>query len=727
MLKYKDMWRNTLLRFYRDSLVQNSLYPMLGTAVMAGLGFFFWLFATRLFTDEQVGLAATLISAMSMLSALSLVGIDTTTIRFLAKEERKNESITTGLIVVGFAALVLSGLFVVLVGVISPELAFIQHTTLMVWGFMIFSIMTALNIYTDAIFLAYRTTKFTFIIDTTFSILKVALPFAFVAWGAYGIFLAAAIAQGVGFVLSVIVLAWRIEYRPTWAIDTNFLIKTWRYSTGNYIADALNFLPTTLLPLIIVHVLGAAQSAYYYVVFMIVSLLYVIPTSTTRALFAEGSFDEAGIPTLIRRALRTTALIQVPAMLVLLVGGSSILSLFGAEYAQAGSGFLSIMTLASIPVAVFALYGSLFRLTHAVGALIVRNLVFVTSTLVLVYVLLPLGLVGVGLAYGAGTALASILSHLMYRAQVHAPSRPAFVGRTPAPRTFANLPRRIRARYRERILWPFTTYLIARRTYLAYLFRNGFRRKTILCYPDLPQWYHILYKICPHIGFRITNNPNTPADIYMRFEDTTVGVAYPALTNLATKHPVLNLHCIDISKAHVEEVFNEVFGYGMVVDPRTHTGVCVRKSNENAVHDGTIITAPCEPKAGYIYQTFINTACDGTRPMDLRIPIFQDKIPFILKRYKSTDDIFDITLEVEFADVDSVLTDKEKKLVIEFARRMGLDYGEMDALRNCDDGRLYIVDVNNTPGGPVGPLYGNRPLLARWYAELIMATREAFV
>lgn len=31
---------------------------------------------------------------------------------------------------------------------------------------------------------------------------------------------------------------------------------------------------------------------------------------------------------------------------------------------------------------------------------------------------------------------------------------------------------------------------------------------------------------------------------------------------------------------------------------------------------------------------------------------------------------------------------------------MGLDWGELDILRNKDDGRAYIVDVNNTPAGP---------------------------
>jgi hypothetical protein len=43
---------------------------------------------------------------------------------------------------------------------------------------------------------------------------------------------------------------------------------------------------------------------------------------------------------------------------------------------------------------------------------------------------------------------------------------------------------------------------------------------------------------------------------------------------------------------------------------------------------------------------------------------------------------------------------------------MGLDYGELDVLRDADDGRLYVVDVNTTPFGPV-----NRRLDDSWWFD----------
>lgn len=38
--------------------------------------------------------------------------------------------------------------------------------------------------------------------------------------------------------------------------------------------------------------------------------------------------------------------------------------------------------------------------------------------------------------------------------------------------------------------------------------------------------------------------------------------------------------------------------------------------------------------------------------------------------------------------------------ILNFCKEIGLDYGELDILRDKDDKKIYIVDVNNTPWGP---------------------------
>jgi hypothetical protein len=40
------------------------------------------------------------------------------------------------------------------------------------------------------------------------------------------------------------------------------------------------------------------------------------------------------------------------------------------------------------------------------------------------------------------------------------------------------------------------------------------------------------------------------------------------------------------------------------------------------------------------------------------------------------------------------------KNLIRFCREFGLDYGELEVLRDGENGFLYVLDANNTPTGP---------------------------
>src|SRR4051812_24410159 len=114
----------------------------------------------------------------------------------------------------------------------------------------------------------------------------------------------------------------------------------------------------------------------------------------------------------------------------------------------------------------------------------------------------------------------------------------------------------------------------------------------MLFYPEKPRPLHIMSKICHLLGIKITSNPAIPADLYMQFEDATFRHEDDVLAKLKQEHEFINARCNDISKEHVDRVFSKVFGYDMAVDPRKFNGLCVQKSNVNAVHDGKIVDCP---------------------------------------------------------------------------------------------------------------------------------------
>jgi hypothetical protein len=50
--------------------------------------------------------------------------------------------------------------------------------------------------------------------------------------------------------------------------------------------------------------------------------------------------------------------------------------------------------------------------------------------------------------------------------------------------------------------------------------------------------------------------------------------------------------------------------------------------------------------------------------------------------------------------IEDAFSGEERAKIAEFARRLGLDWGGLDVLRDRADGRIYIVDANKTDMGP---------------------------
>jgi hypothetical protein len=237
--------------------------------------------------------------------------------------------------------------------------------------------------------------------------------------------------------------------------------------------------------------------------------------------------------------------------------------------------------------------------------------------------------------------------------------------------------------------------------YFIQRFDRNTTRRTVLFYPDKPTYSHVLYKVCNILGCAITSSTRSHPDLVVAFEDITKRRDSPILNEIAADRYVVNKYCDDISKMKVEEVFAEVFGYGTFVDPETYQGLCVIKSNENARHDGEVVQCPSGgTRSDVVYQKLINNAV-GDEVLDVRVPIVGGKIPFVYLKHRSLSSRFsNVNARVTIRSTDSVFTNNEETKILKFAEKMGLDCGELDVLRDLDDGKIYIVDVNSTPDGP---------------------------
>jgi hypothetical protein len=240
--------------------------------------------------------------------------------------------------------------------------------------------------------------------------------------------------------------------------------------------------------------------------------------------------------------------------------------------------------------------------------------------------------------------------------------------------------------------------------------RRG-RLASAVVYPHEVFPRYTIWKTCMLLGLRITPARNTTGDVCMYWEDSTV-CAPPAETQ-----GILNARCTDISKDVVERRFAEVFGYPLAIDPVTHTGPYVRKSRLNAAHNGTVrVGSPDVSEVDTVYERLIDNSTDeGWQIVDLRTAIVGKQIPVVFLLYRSITDRFGTdSLSCHLISADEVFSEIEQRHIMELAQAMGLDYGELDILRDSADGRIYVVDVNKTPVGPPGPLQLGERHRAMW-------------
>lgn len=211
--------------------------------------------------------------------------------------------------------------------------------------------------------------------------------------------------------------------------------------------------------------------------------------------------------------------------------------------------------------------------------------------------------------------------------------------------------------------------------------------------PGLPHHGSAISKLCAELGWKVSR--------YQGSGKATV-VFWPGSEEVFPKQPAgwINSRLVDINKDTVGAAFDRAFGYSYDVDPETATGSYVRKSIGNAKHDGTVLTEPSRPAPGYVYQRLIANVVDD-QAEDLRLVYMRGALDFLYVKQRPISARFkNKNSSVRMAETASLLSPEEIKAIGVMCDDLGMEYGEIDALRDRNDGRLYVVDMNRTPNGP---------------------------
>lgn len=401
--------KNIYTHFAGDSLYRNSIYLMLSSAIVAFFGFFFWMITARLYSPENVGIATTVISVTGLIGSFTLLGLNVGIIRFLPKAENKNEIINSSFTITAVISVLLSIIFLIGLNVFSPLLLILRENLFIASSFVIFVLAGSLNGIADSIFIAYRSAKYTFLKNIVFSIVKLIFPLLLVGFSAYGIYASVGIASVTAFILSTGLLIYNFKYKVKISLNLQAIKTIGSYSFGNYIAGFLGSFPTMILPVIVANKIGAAEAGYFYIALMIGGFLFIIPGATTQSLFAEGSHREDGMEEHIKKSIKITALLLLPATILVVLLGNYILLAFGKSYSTEAFRLLQLIAFSGVFVSINTILGTVLKVRNKIKELIGINAFSAVVIVLLSYLFTNLHLWGIGIAWIIGQGLTSII------------------------------------------------------------------------------------------------------------------------------------------------------------------------------------------------------------------------------------------------------------------------------------------------------------------------------
>ena len=404
-----------LLGYLKRPLYRNALYLMLNTATTYLSGFIFWIVVARFYSETEVGYGSAIISAVSLLSVLSIAGLNYSIIRFLPHTKHPHELINSGATFAGLLSLVAAAVFVVGIDFWSPALSFVKDNAIFFVVFLVATLISTLSQLVDSVFVAERRADLALYRSIIFALLRIPLPVAFIVFfHTFGVVTSWGIALGIALLIAVFVFVPRIiaGYKPKPTFDLSPVHDIRYYSGPSYLTSLIAQAPHMLLPLMVVNLLGTNSNAHFYIASMIAFSLSAISLSVSQSLFAEGSISPEDIRRKVISSLKFTFLLLVPAVVVLIVTAKWLLLAFGSSYAENAVSLMYLLGLASLPRGINYIYFSLLRVQNRLKELIIIQVVIAIAILIPSLLFMPVyGIIGIGYVWlGVHIMAATVLA-----------------------------------------------------------------------------------------------------------------------------------------------------------------------------------------------------------------------------------------------------------------------------------------------------------------------------
>ncbi|MEM3485437.1 MAG: hypothetical protein QXI12_07415 [Candidatus Methanomethyliaceae archaeon] len=419
-------------KVFFSRLYMNASYLILNSATTAIVGFVFWALVAWRFALFDVGIGSALIAASGLVSSLANLGFGNGLVRFVPEVRERTGDLINSAFTLTFATAAAGALIYIIGAVVwSPKLDFMRVEYLLATGFILTTGFSTVSGLLDSAFVAQRACRYIFWKNALVSVLKLPLPlFVFLRLGGFGIFVSAGLSTAVGVTVALYVFMKRayLDYRVKPGISRDLVRIVLPFSISNYLATLFNNATGFIFPLMVLSLRGAEESAYFYMAWMIASVISIVPTGVGTSLFAECSHCPENLNHHVKRALVLSLALLVPAVGVVFALAPLLLHFFGHGYASNGTAVLRWVLLANFPLAVASFYNTVNQVRKRLVYIIVQA--FATSSLTIglgYWLLAHVGLAGIGIAYTlANLVVALVVAVPLWRAVREVPVTPEF-------------------------------------------------------------------------------------------------------------------------------------------------------------------------------------------------------------------------------------------------------------------------------------------------------------
>ncbi len=403
----RSRMRSGLRGLVGDALYRGSLFLLINTAATSAIGFVFWALAARRYPAAAVGVFASVTSGIGLLAAIAALGLSNTTMRRVAGAVNPRELVTVAVAAIATVGTALCLITVVLLGPVLPAALHLQQHGRMAFLVTVLVVITAVSSTLDACLVGVRASHVVLVKNLVGSLAKVVALVLLTALQSSGLL----IAYGLGLTLATMLSGLALSRQLRGKVGFGSFRALPRYlsmTSGNYLATVLGIVPISIVPVEVLVIRGAAETARFAVAFLIAGFLNFIPSTIAQVLFAEASRPGVTLGGQLRKAIRGVYGLVLPAVLVVVAAAPLLLRLFGAAYVPA-TACLRVLALSALLTGGTYLVNSLLIARDRTRAYVFMNGANAALVVGFVAAALPRGLTAAAVAWALAQGLSLLL------------------------------------------------------------------------------------------------------------------------------------------------------------------------------------------------------------------------------------------------------------------------------------------------------------------------------